>query len=188
MTTTALEFRHWTREEYERLVAEGFFQSGERLELVDGQICEMTPQSVPHAVGVRLARRELGRTFSEGFDILVQMPLALDDDSEPEPDLAVVRGNDPRENLTSHPTTAVLVIEVADSSLRRDREKAALYARAGIPDYWIMNLRDRCLEVLRDPQNGVYRSRTVLRAGDSVSPLARPDVSIAVTDLLPWPG
>jgi Uma2 family endonuclease len=188
MTTPALEFRHWTREEYERLVEEGFFQPEERLELVDGQIFEMTPQSVPHAVGVRLARRELGRAFSEGFDILVQMPLALDDDSEPEPDLAVVRGNDPRENLTSHPTTAVLVIEVADSSLRRDREKAALYARAGIPDYWIMNLRERCLEFLRDPQNGVYRSRTILRTGDSVSPLARPDVSIAVADLLPWPG
>jgi Uma2 family endonuclease len=185
MALLAEEFRHWTREEYERLVAEGFFQAEERLELVDGLIFEMSPQSVPHAVGVRLARRALERIFSEGFDVLVQMPLALNDDSEPEPDLAVVRGTDPRENLVSHPTTAVLVIEVADSSLRRDRDKAALYGRAGIPDYWIVNLKDRCLEVLRDSRDGVYRSRTVLRTGESLSPLAQPDAVIAVADLLP---
>ncbi len=185
MATLATEFRRWTREEYERLVAEGFFQPEERLELVDGLIFEMSPHSPPHAVAIRLARRALERIFSEGFDVLVQMPLALDEDSEPEPDLAVVKGNDPRENLTSHPTTAVLVIEVADSSLHRDRDKATLYARVGIPDYWIMNLRDRCLEIQRDPRNGIYRSRSVLRTGDTISPLARPDVAIAVADLLP---
>jgi Uma2 family endonuclease len=185
MATLAKEFRHWTREEYERLVAEGFFQPDERLELVDGLIFEMSPQSPPHAVAIRLARRALERIVPEGFDVLVQMPLALDDDSEPEPDLAVVRGSDPRENLISHPTSAVLVIEIADSSLRHDRDKAALYARAGIPEYWIVNLKERCLEVLRDPQNAVYRPRTVLRAGNTVSPLACPEASIAVADLLP---
>src|SRR6266852_3360873 len=185
MATLASEFRHWSREEYERLVAEGFFQPEERLELVDGLIFEMRPQSPPHAVAIRLARRALEPNFSEGFEVLIQMPLALDDDSEPEPDLAVVRGHDPRENLTSHPTAAVLVIEVADSSLLRDREKAALYARVRIPDYWILNLKERCLEVSRDPQNGVYRSRSVLRAGDTVRPLARPEMSIAISDLLP---
>jgi Uma2 family endonuclease len=185
MATLAKEFRHWTREEYERLVAEGFFLPEERLELVDGLIFEMSPQSPPHAVAIRLARRALEHIFSEGFDVLVQMPLALDDDSEPEPDLAVVRGHDPRENLTSHPTAAVLVIEVADSSLLRDREKAALYARVGIQDYWIVNLKERCLEVSHDPQNRGYRSRSVLRAGATVRPLARPEMSIAISDLLP---
>ncbi len=185
MATLATEFRHWSREEYERLVAEGFFQPEEKLELVDGLIFEMSPQSPPHAVAIRLARRALEPNFSEGFEVLIQMPLALDDDSEPEPDLAVVRGHDPRENLISHPTAAVLVIEVADSSLLRDREKAALYARVGIPEYWILNLKERCLEVSRDPQNGVYRSRSVLRAGDTVRPLARPEMSIAISGLLP---
>ena len=186
MATLAAEARHWTREEFERKVAEGFFQPGERLELVDGLLFEMTPQSAPHAVAVRLARRALERIFSEGFDVLVQMPLALDERSEPEPDLAVVPGEDPRQHLTSHPTSAVLVVEIADSSLRHDRErKAALYARAGIPDYWVMSLREKVLEVLRDPQNGAYRSRTLLRAGDTVSAVARPESSIAVADLLP---
>lgn len=186
MAMLAAETRHWTREEYERLVAEGFFQPEERLELVDGIIFEMTPQSAPHAVAVRLVRRALEGVFSEGFDVLVQMPLALDDGSEPEPDLAVVAGEDPRQHLTSHPTSAVLVVEIADSSLRFDRErKAALYARAGIPDYWIMGLREKFLEVLRDPQNGVYRSRTILRAGDTISTLAFPSASFGVADLLP---
>ncbi len=185
MATLAQEFRHWTREEYERLVAEGFFHPEERLELVDGLIFELSPQSPPHAVAIRLARRALEPIFSEGFDVLVQMPLALDDDSEPEPDLAVVRGRDPRENLISHPTAAVLVIEVADSSLQRDPEKAVLYARVGILDYWILNLKERCLEVSREPKNGAYRSRSVLRTGDSVRPLARPEVPIAISDLLP---
>ncbi|HEV7505464.1 MAG TPA: Uma2 family endonuclease [Thermoanaerobaculia bacterium] len=185
MATLAQEFRHWTREEYERLVAEGFFQPEERLELVDGIIFEMSPQSPPHAVAIRLARRALEPIFSDSFDVLVQMPLALDEDSEPEPDLAVVRGRDPRQNLTSHPTEAALVIEVADSSLSRDREKASLYARVGISDYWIVNLKERCVEVSRDPQNGAYRSRSVLRAGDSVRPLARPEMPIAISDLLP---
>jgi Uma2 family endonuclease len=185
MASTALEFRRWTREEYERLVEEGFFQPGERLELVDGYIYEMTPQSSRHAVGVRLARRALDRAFPGGFDILVQMPLALGADSEPEPDLAVVPG-DPRDHLASHPTSAVLVVEVSDTSLHHDRErKAGLYARAGVPDYWILMMASRQLEVLRDPKDGVYRSRTILRAGDTISPLARPDVSIAVSDLLP---
>jgi len=185
MATPATEFRRWTREEYERLVAAGFFQPEERLELVDGLIFEMSPQRPPHAVAIRLARRALERIFTEGFDILVQMPLALDDDSEPEPDLAVVRGNDTREILSSHPTTAVLVIEIADSTLRHDRDKAALYARVGIPEYWISNLKERCLEVLRVPQDGVYRARIILWARESVSPLARPEAVIAIADLLP---
>ena len=184
MATPAADLRHWTREEYERLVAQGFFRPDERIELVDGVIYEMTPQSVGHAVSVRLARQFLGRTFSAGFDILVQMPLALEEDSEPEPDLAVVPGS-PRDHLTSHPTSAVLVIEVADTSLSRDRAKASLYARAGIPDYWIVLLGTRRLEVYRDPEGGAYRSKTILNAMDKISPLASPEATISAGELLP---
>ena len=185
MAVPAVDIRRWKREDYERLAEEGYFRPGERVELVDGIIFEMSPQSVRHAVAVRLARRLLGRIFAEGFDLLVQMPMALGEDSEPEPDVAVVPG-DPRDHLTSHPQTAILVLEVAESSLQYDRErKAGLYARAGISDYWIVILGSRQLEVLRDPVEGVYRSRTLLNATDRIAPLVRPEAVLTVADLLP---
>jgi Uma2 family endonuclease len=111
-------------------------------------------------------------------------PLALDDDSEPEPDLAMVPG-EPRDYVPAHPSTAPLVVEVADSSLRLDRRlKAGLYARARIPDYWIVNLAERALEVHRDPAPAAsneigwaYRSITRLTRPPTVSPLAAPPSS-----------
>ncbi|HYO15073.1 MAG TPA: Uma2 family endonuclease [Thermoanaerobaculia bacterium] len=186
MAAPAIDVRRWTREEYEHLVEQGFFGPEERLELVDGIIYEMTPQKSGHAAGVRLAHRALEQMFPEGFDVRGQMPLALSPTSEPEPDLSVVTGS-PRDYVKGHPTSAVLVIEVSDSTLPRDRSKQKLYAEAGIPDSWILNLIDGCLEVRRDPdpELGTYRTQFVLRAGDRVSPLARPEASIAVEDLLP---
>jgi Uma2 family endonuclease len=113
------------------------------------------------------------------------MPLALDDTSEPEPDVAVVPGK-ARDYTFAHPTTAALVVEVADTSLALDRKtKQAVYARNGIPEYWVVNLQDHCLEVYRGPQGDQYQFRTVLRHGETVAPLANPDRAIAVADLLP---
>jgi Uma2 family endonuclease len=189
MATPNIDVRHWTREEYERLVEQGFFHPEERCELVDGVIFEMTPQSSRHATGVRFCLIALQPLYQEGFDIRCQMPLALGFDSEPEPDIAVVPG-EAGDYLLSHPITAVLIVEVADSSLLHDRKlKAGLYARAGILEYWLLNLVDLCLEVFRDPQDGGYTSHTVLRAGDLVSPISRPETEIAVASLLPrrWP-
>ena len=184
MATATVDIRRWTREEYERLVEQGFFDPEERLELVDGVILEMSPQSGRHATGVLLVHSALAPLFSERFHIRVQMPLALGFDSEPEPDLAVVPGK-PLDNPDVHPSTAVVVVEVADSSLARDREKASLYARAGIPEYWLENLVDWCLEVYREPKDGTYTSRTVLRAGDNVAPLSRAEALIPVAGVLP---
>ena len=176
---------YWTREEYERRVEEGFFQPGERVELVDGVLYEMSPQKPYHAQGVSLTHIQLLPLFSKDFYLRIQMPLALGDSSEPEPDIAVVPGS-PRSDGPSHPTSALLIVEVAESSLLHDRKrKASLYARAGIPDYWLVNLVDWQFEVYRDPQDGEYRSRTILRPGDSISPLVRPDLRISVADLLP---
>lgn len=184
MATANPVVRRWTREEYERAVEEGYFQPEERLELVDGVLYEMTPQSSDHATGIRFVQRALRSLDGEGLDLRCQLPLALGFDSEPEPDLAIVPGN-PEDYRDAHPTTAVLVVEVADSSLLHDRKrKARLYARAGIPEYWILNLTHSCLEVFRNPQKGVYQSRTVLREGDSISPLAR-EITIPVASLLP---
>jgi Uma2 family endonuclease len=185
MATATVSNRRLTREEYEQLIEQGFFQPGERLELVDGILYEMTPQSSLHAAGVRGSQEALRAIFSEGYDIRSQLPLALGFDSEPEPDVAVVLGSW-RDYSHSHPTSAILIVEVADSSLLQDRKrKASLYARAEIPEYWLMNLVRRCLEVYREPKDGVYTSRTILREGDRVSPLSRPEAAILVASLLP---
>lgn len=152
LTSSLPERRRWTREEFERAGELGLFQPGERLELIGGEvISKVTPQKSPHATAIRLTTRELERVFSAGHDVRVQLPLALSRFSEPEPDIAVVAGS-PRDYANGHPTTAALVVEVADSTLKLDRgPKASLYAQAGIAEYWIINLRDQVLELHREP-------------------------------------
>lgn len=123
--------------------------------------------------------------FASGHTSRVQHPLAVDPDAEPEPDVAAVRGG-PRDHLADHPREALLIVEVAESSLAFDQaEKARLYARAGVGDYWIVNLIDRRVEVHRNPGADGYRSVSVLTAADEVSPLAAPSSRIPVASLLP---
>jgi len=185
MATAAVDTRHWTREEYEQLIEEGYFLPGERVELVDGVIYEMTQQKGYHSEGVTLVDYALRPILPDGVFVRVQMPLALGVDSEPEPDIAVVPGR-PGDYSPNHPTTAELVVEVADSSIYHDRKrKGSLYARVGIPEFWILNLAKRHLEVYRKPRGGAYTSRTILRAGDTASPLSRPEAAIAIASLLP---
>ena len=143
--------KRWKRIDYERLVDRGMFEPCDRVELIDGLLLVSESQSSPHYTAIRLVERALTRGFGEGWDVRTQAPIALDDASEPEPDVAVVRG-DARDFATSHPVDPVLVVEVAASSLAFDREhKASLYARAGRPEYRIVNLIDRVLEVRREP-------------------------------------
>ena len=192
MGVTIPQVRHWTREEYMKMAEAGIFGPGERVELIEGEIVAMTPQDSPHAAGVRGAQEGLRVTFGPGFDVRPQLPLSLGMDSEPEPDAAVVRGTW-RAYVTAHPTTALLVVEVSDATLAFDRgRKAALYAKAGIPEYWIVNLIDRVLEVRRDPAparegSSEYEYRSVRRYAphESVRPLAAPDREVRVADLLP---
>jgi Uma2 family endonuclease len=186
MAVANVELHRWTRQEYERLASKGFF-AGRRVELIDGIIYDMTPQRSLHATAFRLAQECLRAVFppDEGYEIRGQLPLALGEDSEPEPDLAVVAGSI-RDFRDSHPATALLIVEVADSSLLHDRkQKIPLYARYEIPEAWLFNLPRKVLEVHRDPTDGVYRTRMVLRAGDTISPISRPGVSVVVADLLP---
>jgi Uma2 family endonuclease len=184
MVVASSEDRRLSREEYELLVSAGFFPPGARVELIDGVLHDMPPQDSPHVTGLHLALRVLQTVFPTSY-IRVQSPLALDDVSEPEPDLAVVSGSI-RDYQDGHPTTALLVVEVADSSLSYDRRtKIPLYARAGIPESWILNTKRKELEVYRDPAAEGYRSQTVLRIGDRIAPLARPDVDISVAGLFP---
>jgi len=183
--------RRWRRVEYERLVDLGMFV-GERLELLDGVLLVREPQGSPHAATVAKVGQVLAVAFGDRWHTRLHSPLALGEHSEPEPDVAVVAGA-PFDYVTGHPTTAALVVEVADSSLRLDRRfKAAVYAKTGLREYWIVNLVDRTLEVYREPQppadvreGWVYRSVEVLRPPASVTPLAAPAARIPVADLLP---
>src|SRR5216684_5213006 len=129
MATPIVRTRRWSRVEYERLVDLGLFKPGEQLELLAGLLVVREPQNAPHATAVRAAQEALRRAFGPGWDVRSQLPVALDDDSEPEPDVAVVPG-DPRDYRHAHPTRPVLVVEVALSRLGFDREhKGSLYAR-----------------------------------------------------------
>jgi Uma2 family endonuclease len=192
MPQGALQLKRWKRVEYELLVEMGAFTPGDRVELIDGLLVVAEPQSSPHYTAIRLVERVIARAFGEGWDVRTQAPIALDETSEPEPDVAVVRGHF-RDYATAHPADPVLVVEVALTSLTVDREhKASLYARAGRPEYWIVNLVDRVLEVHREPAPAPsapygweYRTVEVLGPGDTASVLAAPSARISVADLLP---
>ena len=181
----AIEMRRWTRAEYDKMISAGLFSPGERVELIDGEILRMTPQGTAHFTAIRLAEEATRKAFGAGFEVRTQGPLALTPDSEPEPDLAVVPGT-ARDYSREHPGTALLLIEVSETTLGHDRQrKRDLYARAGVPDYWIVNLPERCVEVYRAPEQGAYRSSRHFTAEEQISPLAAPDSKIAVADLLP---
>jgi Uma2 family endonuclease len=192
MGTPSVTTRHWTRVEYERLIETGVFRPGERIELVGGALVVREPQGSPHATAVGLVEDALRAAMGPGWVVRVQMPLALDDSSEPEPDVAVVPGAR-RHYRDGHPSRPALVVEVAEQSLAFDRqEKGSLYARAGIGDYWIVNLVRAVLEVRRQPERRPsarygwhYRQVHMLGPSSSVSPLAAPTVRIAIADLLP---
>jgi len=181
--TAAPTTRRWTRQEYHDLAEAGFLGEDDPVELIEGEIIQMSPQNTPHAVAVRLVRRALQRVFAEDtYMVDEQLPLALAPDSEPEPDVAVVEGQ-PRDFLDDHPAMAVLVVEVADASLQFDQDKKqTLYARHGLPEYWIVNLVDRQLEVYRGPTGESYAETTVHTAEETV---ALREQSVAVSDVLP---
>jgi Uma2 family endonuclease len=183
--------RRWTRIEYERLVDLGIFQPGEPVELIGGELMVAEPQGAAHYTATWKAAKALEAAFGPGWMVRTQGPIGLDDESEPEPDVAVVPGG-PDDYRRAHPSRPVLTVEVAESSLSSDRErKGSVYARAGLVDYWIVNLVDSVLEVYRDPTADPsapfgwrYARREVLDRSASVRPLAAPGASIRVEQLL----
>jgi Uma2 family endonuclease len=180
-----IELRRWSRDEYDQMVATGIFYPGERVELIDGEILAVTPQGSAHATGIQLAADALRASFGSGVVVRAQLPMAAGTHSEPEPDIAVVRGT-PRDYREAHPTSALLIVEIADATLDYDRQrKGRLYARAGIQDYWIVNLNDRCVEMYRDHSQASYRFSCRFMPGETISPLAAPGAQIAVSDILP---
>ena len=195
MATTVVPLsktRRWTRVEYERLIELGMFQPGERLELLDGLLVVREPPGSRHAAAIRRVLAALRRALGDAWQIDSQLPVALDADSEPEPDIAVV----PPESSSyrdAHPSQPVLIVEVADSSYQIDHDhKASLYARARVPEYWIVDLVHDAIDVHREPEPAPgalygwrYRRRENMRAPAAVASLIAPDNPIPIADLLP---
>lgn len=177
------------RETYDRIVEQGILGPDDKVELLEGRLVVAEPKFSPHATGVLLTAAALRDILTGDWHVRTEAPLALGAFSEPEPDVCVVRGAI-RDYRLAHPTTAGLVVEVAQSSLRLDRTlKKRIYATAGIEDYWIVNLVARVLEVYREPADGApapdYRWVRTLGPDDTVSPLVAPHAAIRVGDLLP---
>ena len=177
--------RHFTVDEYHRLGDVGIF-ANERVELIEGEIFAMSPIGELHAGGVNRANRLFNRRFGEVALIAIQNPIALGDESEPQPDVAVLRF---REDFyrSGHPTAAdvLLLLEVSDKTLRFDLEdKARLYARFGIPEYWVEDVNTATLIVHREPSPGGYRSVRALGREERVRPVSFPDQEIALDTLL----
>lgn len=173
-------------DEYHRIVEAGILGEDENVQLIDGVLVAMTPQGRRHAFVIQELTRLLVLALGENYRVLTQLPLALGPDSEPEPDLAVLRAEDAASS-THHPGTAALVIEVADESLRFDRgTKAPLYARAGIPEYWIVNLSETAIEVHRDPDpaSACFRSISQHPGGEAVAARSVPGVVVDLVKLL----
>lgn len=184
--------RHFSRAEYEKLIALGVFQPGEAIELIGGDLMVAEPQSAAHYTAIQKTAKALEAAFGAGWEVRTQGPIGLDDDSEPEPDVAVVPGG-PDDYSRAHPSRPVLTVEVAESSLGFDRQrKGSLYARAGLQDYWVLDLVGRALEVYRQPIADAaapfgwrYAHREVFDAAARVTPVAAPGSSVAVSRLLP---
>ena len=180
------------RVRYERMVRNGLFDSDDKVELLDGLLVVKEPQGSLHASALLAVHAALTRAFGPRYSVRPGLPVALDDYSEPEPDLAVVPGG-PWTHRKTHPAKPLLAVEISMTSRARDRLlKGGLYSRAGIADYWIVNLVDELLEVYRDPVRAPsrrfgwkYESVRLLKRGGHISPLAAPRSRVRVADLLP---
>lgn len=172
--------RRMRRSEYERLVNEGFFES-ERVELIRGMVVERPPIGPAHANPVDVLAEALVPVLLGRARVRIQQPFVAADESEPEPDIAVVPAGSYSQR---HPDEALLIVEVAESSLEHDRNtKAPLYAESGVREYWIVDLTTRTVEVLDEPTPGGYRRSRTFSRGQTITPAQFPDVVIAVDRL-----
>jgi Uma2 family endonuclease len=178
--------RRFTVEEYYRMAEAGILGPEERVELLDGVIYVMSPIGSRHASNVHRLGFLLGRLLGDRAQIRFQSPIRLTDDSEPEPDLAIVMPHDDfYESAHPQPADIFWLVEAMETSAAYDRgRKLRSYARAGIVEVWLVDLKRETVEVYRQPEGDEYTDRRVLRRGQSVSCLAFPDLELAVIDIL----
>lgn len=183
--------RRWTVDEYYRMAETGVLQEGERVELIDGEIVRLSPQDWLHSTSITLSTGVLSALFRPPYYVRVQLPLDASPHSQPEPDFAVI--NQAMLTERPHPKCPLLVLEVAQSSLAYDRGfKSHLYASQGVPEYWVLNVLARQLEVFTEvmpddkaPFGFRYRRQSVWDAHDTVQPLFAPHVAVPIVSLLP---
>jgi Uma2 family endonuclease len=183
--------KKWTSAEVRRLYDLGALTPNDRLELLNGELVEKMGMKGPHAIVLNLLQVLLMSLFGEGYVIRQQQPLVVAEGSEPEPDFAVVAGN--ARDFVENPSQALLAVEVSDSTLSYDLGgKAALYAQAGVEDYWVVDINSRLLYVHRTPivspalpGGAGYQTITRLTETDRITPLAAPRNSFLVADILP---
>ena len=177
----------YTVTDYFNLVRDGVLAEDDRVELLDGVVVAEPPMDPPHASGIGRATRAIERAINDRALMRVQAPFIASPFSAPEPDVAVVPGK-PEDYDQQHPTVALLLVEVSASSLQQDRlSKSRIYAGAGVPEFWIVNLRDACVELFRAPDvaQRIYTERSIAQRGETLHLVALPGARVAVSDLLP---
>lgn len=179
--------KHLTNlDEWRRLGEANIFPPESRVELINGEILDMAPIGFYHAGHLKRINKLFTRLVPDNIIISVQDPLQLGDFSEPEPDFILLNPNDDFYS-SRHPNAddVLLLIEVADTSLKFDQnQKLHLYALHNIPEYWLLNLNDSCLEVYRKPNGDVYAEKTTLRAGDTSTLSQLPEITVRISDIL----
>lgn len=187
--TIAPDLRSLTVQDYHRMVETGILTTDERVELIEGQLYTMAAKGTAHSAAITRIDRVLSQRLGNRALLRFQDPVQLNDISEPEPDVAIVQP-DPLDYEDHHPRPQEIfwLIEVADSTLRRDRDlKVPLYGRAGIREYWILDVQEGCLYRFREPGDQGYGSEQTLSAQDTIAPLAFPDCLIWVGEFLRSP-
>lgn len=184
---TSTKVRLWTVDEYHRLIETGILTTDEKVELLEGQIIQVSPQRPPHAATTQSTANYLSRLLADRAYIRVQLSITLLPNSEPEPDIAVVQ-IDEREYFDHHPTAdeIFLLIEVAKTTLQSDRlTKALTYAKAKIPEYWVLDVQERQVHVFREPVGEAYEQETILNEDTTISMVALSDVNVSLNQLFP---
>ncbi|HMF57786.1 MAG TPA: Uma2 family endonuclease [Pyrinomonadaceae bacterium] len=175
-----------TVDEYERMGEAGIFHPDDRLELLEGEVYKMSPTGSAHAACVKFLSARLNHLFNGELIVSTQDPIKLNDFSEPQPDVALLRWRDDFYRH-AHPTPAnmMLIIEVADSTVESDRSyKIPLYAKAGIEEVWLVNLPEEQVELFATPSNGTYQTNRIFKRGDQAQSHTISDLSVAVSDIL----
>ena len=174
----------FTRSDYYRMLDTGILTEDSAVELIEGEVVTLSPQNHRHAYSITLLTGILVRAFGEGYHVRVQLPICIDEFTEPEPDLAVVTHRQ-LADAPEHPREAVLLVEIADSSLAYDRiKKSRIYARAAFPEYWVVNLPEQNLLVHRGPGPNGYQEMRTYTAQETVRPLLLPNTSLALSAFL----
>ncbi len=192
LPSTAIEslstnLKYWTVQDYYRMSDLGILDSNERTELIAGQIVIMTAKGTAHVITLQLLANNIQAQLGTTALIRTQDPIRLDNFSEPEPDLAIVKGTI-LDYTQQHPVPddIYLVIEVADSTLKQDCQvKDKLYARSSIAEYWVVDINNRQVHIFRDPTSTGYTSQLILTETHSISPLAFPEIVLSIASILP---